>query len=189
MGAGNQKPNIFDKLVTKEDDYTQLLHNLMLRSDKFRDKVLSLLFPDELADLIKPSEIKTQYPLPNKCGRPDIFIRTAELCLLIEVKTELYRGMTSNQSCLVDERKEFSGYAGYLLRVAKEIRRHLVYLVPEGWIYCDEMSGRLKGLEKQGVETKMVCWDKVREAIQDSDNPLIQEFHALLAERFQPLTL
>ena len=44
--AEKARESIFHKLVTKEDDYTQLLCNLMLRFDDFRAQVLSLFLED-----------------------------------------------------------------------------------------------------------------------------------------------
>ena len=37
--------SIFDRLVTDEDSYTQLLCNLMIQSADFRHRVLGVLFP------------------------------------------------------------------------------------------------------------------------------------------------
>ena len=122
----DSKPNIFHRLVTKEDDYTQLLCNLILRFSDFRRKTLALLFSEEIANQFSEGQlnIDTQVNLPDH-GRPDAAIRATDLLALLEVKVHANCGPGPNQNIDVEEPR---GYAAYLMG-RSEPNCWLVYLV------------------------------------------------------------
>jgi hypothetical protein len=165
---------IFDKLVTDENSYTQLLRNLMIQSDDFRRRVLGVLFPEEKekwTSRIVPT-IETQVDLSG-FGRADILIRTAELCAIVEVKISLWCGLTGNQNPAACEENELKGYRGWC---QKEANRRLVFLVPRRWIHADEL------LQKS---LNLVYWEDVLRAIETSNSdPFVDEFRKLLDDRF-----
>jgi hypothetical protein len=192
MGTSYGQPNLFNRLVNKEDDYTQLLCNLMLRFDDLRHKLFTLLLSEKLAILVRSKTLSIQHTLPNRCGRPDIAILTDELCVLLEVKIEPNRGPTANQDC---NETDLGGYIRFLSEDVQGRERWLVYLVPRDWTHLEKVSAglkRLNGTNHPTIHTKIVYWEDVRCAIEDSEinahNSFVEEFRALLAERFRPLT-
>ncbi len=117
--------SIFHKVVKKEDSYTQLLYNLIKRDGAFRRHFLSFLVGQDLTkllgeDLTKDAThayIATQERLSNK-GRADIYVKTAKLCLILEVKTEIHRDRTEMQ--LLSKPEKESSFA----RIKHQGERH-----------------------------------------------------------------
>jgi hypothetical protein len=129
---------VFYKLVNKEDDYTQLLCNLMQRNADFRNRVLRLFLSEKSASGVKPNHIQPQCVLPE-CGRPDVVIRTPELCAVVEVKTDTKRPLSPNQEPASYGQKELKGYVGFL-RGYKVREQWLVFLVPQNWEYREDAA-------------------------------------------------
>lgn len=178
--------SILDKVVANENSCTELLRNLMVRSDTFRRRVLNALFPQaEWTARIGPNQIDTQILLPD-CGVPDIVIRTPELFAIVECKFNLRCGLTSNQ------RKR---YIGYLIR-GKEPDRRLVFLIPRRWIHREDLEKCVIAPKcPPRVQAKVVLWEEVLPVLHEIANgatadpvaPFVTEFYKLLDDRFGPI--
>ena len=124
--------SLFHKLVTKEDDYTQLLRNLMVRCDDFREAMLSLFFPDErLISQVGAEHVRTQI-LHAGYGRPDLVINSPALFMLIEVKISEWRGLTTYQAPVELTVKDAKHYYALAAKSAAP-NRGVFFLVPDGW--------------------------------------------------------
>ncbi|MGH9688217.1 MAG: hypothetical protein ACRD5K_14125 [Candidatus Acidiferrales bacterium] len=186
------RESIFHKLVSDENEFTQLLRNLLVRSDEFRRRVLSLFLGEEKASQVPPNKIETQVLL-RKFGRPDIRIDARGLCLLLEVKVDARCGLTGYQKPLTAEGKP-GGYAGFLLKECPAEERLLAFLAPDQWYRRGEgkdIERQLAQLEQQfAIKTGTVTWEKLLHStagISPRDE-FVEEFRALLNERFGPIT-
>jgi hypothetical protein len=143
----------FYKVATKEDDYTQLLCNLMQRPEgrDFRTAVLSLLLGDPLLALsIEPEQISTQIIFPG-AGRPDLVITSSTMIAAIEVKITRHRSCTDNQDLSDDS---LDGYWGFL-KEAPKARKILSLVVPRDWKYLEE--NRNGEMNVGGVMPQLTC--------------------------------
>jgi hypothetical protein len=181
--------SIFHKIVRDENDYTQLLCNLMTRVDEFRCQVLNLFLPMELAVKVPANVIQTQINIRDKSclGRPDVEILWDEIRIFVEVKIHAWTGITENQDVTALAKKEFDGYLGSLSR-SPEKSRWLVYLVPQRWNYCAVINRSRADetgiLSAANIRIETIFWEDVLKLLEDDkrflDNPLLQEFAALL---------
>lgn len=184
------RDSIFYKLVTNEDAYTQLLCNLMVRFDDFRKLVLQLFLQEDEALQIAPHEIHTQKVLPG-CGRPDIVIRTAEICALVEVKVNRGRDLTTNQDLTACDDRDVDNYVRFLLD-GPWPARSLIFLVPEDWTHRDRVQISLNVLKKThpSITSKVVTWERVLEVLRTvspQSDQFVEEFRKLLSARFGPV--
>ena len=187
------RDSIFYKVVSNEDAYSQLLCNLMVRSDDFLGRVLGLFLDKETALRILQSrpEISTQTVLQG-CGRPDIVIRGAEICALVEAKWNSKCSLTDNQTSAGGLDGELRGYASYLKKT-KEPERWLVFLVPKDYEYHHQINSFRDGLKKAhpDIKTNLVCWEDLLGIMSrieaPSLEPFVEEFRKLLAEHFGPV--
>jgi len=185
--------SIFHKLVTKEDDFTQLLFNLMERNGDFRANVLRLLLPDAPTSTITAEQIEIQVDLRN-CGRPDIELSSHNLYALIEVKVDLSCRLTENQEIEPNPAVELKGYLAALSKRGEQERR-LVYLVPRQWESLPELQQSVKDQKdahrESGIGISIEPWETIHDLFKRRDagqhDPLVEEFIKLLAERFGPI--
>lgn len=182
--------SIFYKVATKEDDYTQILCNLIKRTEgeAFRTEVLSLLLDDRtLASQIPAKHIITQMVVEG-VGRPDLVIDHAPKVLAItEVKLNPRRGCTDYQTPADDG--TLNGYFEFLSRTPAD-RKILTFLVPGNWKLLGKMRDELKqfGLTNQSIKTKVVLWEDIFGLSgRFSRDPLHREFWRLLDNDFSPL--
>lgn len=184
MGGSFSGESIFHKIAKKEDDYTQLLCNFMQRSEEFRSAVLSLLFDEEsLASKISREQIVTQVVIPE-VGRPDILIESPDISATVEVKLSYHRRCEESQ---IPSLGDMRGYCGFLDRASANARKRLVFLVPGGWKHLQATKERLDefGRSNPGIETKIVCWEKVFALSKRfGGDPLLAEFWKLLERDF-----
>ena len=186
--------SIFHNLVTKEDDFTQLLCNLMERLDDFRASILSLFLPEAYASKITAEQIRIQGHL-GEDGRPDIEIATCDLYAQIVVKIDLRRELTQSQKVEPDPEAELKGYLVHLSK-RPERERRLLFLVPKHWDSLQGLENSIahqkNALSTSGVEIGIKYWEDVLNVINHgnptSSNPFVEEFRNLLAERFGPIT-
>jgi hypothetical protein len=192
MTAYGPRESIFSKLVTKENDYTQLLCNLMQRDGVFCELVLALFLDKNVTRLLKNARLSTQTHLPNGCGQPDLHIKTPTLHVIVEVKTESHRGRTTRQE-LIGKGRDYLSYLADQHKSGIEVA--LTFLVPHDWKFRQEMEDGITALQEEGTEkrvpVKQVFWEQLlgclsKEGAQ-SETPLIEEFRLLLAKRFGPI--
>jgi len=112
--------SIFEGVVRSEDAYTNLLRNMMLADPEYRKAIGNLLRPNGLdISSDQSADIKTQVLLRAADvvhGRGDLLIETRTAVLLVEVKTDLYCGLTDNQHFGLDDNgnPKIKGYLQYL---------------------------------------------------------------------------
>jgi len=182
------RASIFHKVVAKEPSYTQLLSNLMSRSNEFRDLVLKLFLPMEKARGIGPEHIHTHKMVIAGCGIPDIRIGNDQVFAVIEVKTNLNRGITNNQGL----HNEMVGY----LKIIKDDRRSnkwYVHLIPKGWkekAWLEKEQEAANERHTGSIAFRTVFWEQILESLRTSppQDPIIEEFRLLLLEQFDPLS-
>ena len=115
---------IFDSVVTKENDHTNLLRNIMERYPKAAAAVLSYLLDRNVSDVDAGSfEFSTQHPFAGVNGReiPDIFVKGKGFHCIIEAKVDPTLDLTEGQK---------RGYQGCFLNAGD---RYLSFLVPNEW--------------------------------------------------------
>jgi hypothetical protein len=181
--------SIFHKLVKDENSYTQLLCNLMRRDSVFREAVLANLIDKDLREEVKAHHIHTQMYLWQKrhYGYADIYIETPNLAIIVEIKTDLHRGMTIRQSA-PESRDSYVKYLkGRKRRVAL-----VAFLVPLDWGHRPTIEQEYKdSLKRCGIDFKVFHWEDILRLIprpRETDNPsLVGEFRLLLSERFGPV--
>lgn len=184
--------SIFHKLVMKENSYTQLLCNLMKRDEVFCRTLLTLFAGENPRTPFGDLSISPQRSLGDECGQPDLIIKAATLCIIVEVKTESHRGRTQKQELLDTGRS----YLNYLKdRHDSGLETVLAFLVPHNWEFRQELEDEIATLREEAIEKRVsvnqVYWEEVLERISkeetQADSPLIEEFRLLLAERFGPI--
>jgi hypothetical protein len=170
--------HIFHKLVLGENSFTELFCNYMRLAD-FRELAIARLTSTDVASRISEDDIEPQTGLRGY-GRPDLYIKSADLEILVEVKTNADCGCTKNQP---------EGYLQYLVQRSKKPDRWLVFLVPRDWTHLPETRQKLSELADPRVQTKIVYWNEIlsdmRERL-DASNPIFGELMNLLAEWFEP---
>jgi hypothetical protein len=115
---------IFDNLVTKENDHTQLLRNIMERDPKTAAAVLSHLICRDVSEVEAASlEFRTQCSFSGVNGReiPDILVEGSGFRCLIEAKVDPTLELTDGQK------------AGYQACLKGDGELHLAFLVPSDW--------------------------------------------------------
>lgn len=182
--------SIFYKVAAKEDDYTQILCNLMKRPEGkgFRTEVLSMLLDDRtLASQIAAMNVTTQKVVEG-VGRPDLVIDHAPSVLAVtEVKLNPRRGCTDYQTPAEDG--TLNGYYAYLSGAPAD-RKILTFLVPGNWKPLEKMRGDLKRFEQANpsITTKIVLWEDIFGLSgRLSRDPLHREFWCLLDNDFSPV--
>jgi hypothetical protein len=186
-------PNPFHKLVAKEDDYTQLLSNLLQRSDVFRQELLTKFLSDRsLATKIRPDEIRPQVTFDG-CLRPDLIIQSDNLIVFFEVKWSLKRGLTRGQEIRspAEDSEEVGSYISFL-RGRKEASRWLLYLTPRGWVHRGLIEDRLREHDGEHFHAKRVDWEDVSKVIGGNGDlaidPFLSAFRMLLSDTLRPLS-
>ena len=115
---------VFDNVVTKENDHTHLLRNIMERDPKAAAVVLSYLIGRNVSEVETASlEFRTQCSFlgVNGCEIPDILVEGSGFRCLIEAKVDPTLELTDAQK------------AGYPACLEGDGERHLAFLVPSDW--------------------------------------------------------
>jgi len=184
--------SIFDRVATKEDDYTQLLCNLMQRpepeGERLRTEVLAKLLGDPaIASRVKPHQISTQVVI-SEIGRPDLVVESNEVRAAIEVKLNRHRRCTDPQMAPNSDDGNLEGYCRFLLESsANHKAKVLAFLVPGDWEYLSEKRRELAAFRKQypSVRTPVVLWEEIFGLSKEfAIDPLHIEFWKLLQADF-----
>jgi hypothetical protein len=176
--------SIFHKVATKEDDYTQILCNLMKRQEgkELRTSVLSMILGNsDLASQVSPDQIDTQVSM-REAGRPDLIVESPVVYAVIEVKLNPRRGLTAYQ---------FGGYSIFFAS-ATAPRKVLAFLVPANWQYQQLLDKDLEVFKKDNpsICTKVVQWEEIyrfhKQLFPDRihADPIQVEFWRLLRHEF-----
>jgi hypothetical protein len=185
--------SIFEGVVRSEDAYTNLLRNLMLADPEYGEAMGALLRPDGLnLSYDESADIRTQVPLragDTAHGRADLLIETRTAVLLVEVKTDLYCGLTDNQHFGLDDsgNPKIKGYLRFLEEKRLEgFSVGLCVLAPRQWFYRGETEGYLKQLS---IPAHLVQWEKLcARTIASHFTDTVAEFGAFLEGEFMSIT-
>ena len=148
---------VFDRLVTKENDHTTLLRNLMDRHPKLAAAILSSIVGRPVED----SEAATfhyytqqLYISPDGREIPDVVIAGNNFHCIIEVKIDPNLDLTEGQR---------RGYTNCFLDQAIQ---SLTFLVPNDWKYADSIEEvRVKHSPRTTVT--LLCWERLIAIAQD----------------------
>lgn len=150
-------PTIFDSVVTKENDHTNLLRNLLERDSKVAASILSLLIERPVADSEAATfEYQTQQSFRGPDGReiPDILVTGNKVHCIIEAKVDPYLYLTDAQQC------------GYKNSFPGSDERHLTFLVPNDWKYPTEIETVRTALEGSGIRVSCHRWPELIDALE-----------------------
>ena len=129
---GTKMATVFDNIVTKENDHTNLLRSIMERHPKASATILScLLTPQEISETEAASlRISTQHASVGADGReiPDILVEGPDFHCVIEAKVDPLLGLTDGQ---------MKGYAGCFTQPGNS---HLCFLVPDRWKHSQSLN-------------------------------------------------
>src|ERR1017187_3933029 len=158
-------PTVFDSVVTKENDHTNLLRNIMERDSKAASVVLSHLLSrnvsEEEAALL---EFKTQHSFVGANGReiPDILIEGRNFRCLIEAKIDPALDLTSGQK------------RGYQACLTGSGDRHLCFLVPNDWKHASSVE-QVSALLNDTVSVHASHWRELIGKLEETSRPLTDE--------------
>ncbi|MGA2051509.1 MAG: hypothetical protein ABSG96_27910, partial [Terracidiphilus sp.] len=142
---------IFDNVVTKENDHTQLLRNIMERDPKAAAAVLSYLINRDVSEVEAASlEFRTQRLFWGANGReiPDILVEGSGFRCLIEAKVDPTLELTEGQK---------AGYQGCL---KGDGERHLAFLVPSEWKHTAS-ANQVQKLVPASVRVRTSYWQEL----------------------------
>jgi hypothetical protein len=155
---------IFDSVVTKENDHTNLLRNIMERYPKAASVVLSHLLnrnvsKDEAASL----QFKTQHPFVGANGReiPDILVEGHNFRCLIEAKIDPALDLTSGQK------------RGYKACLTGSGERHLCFLVPNDWRHASSVE-QVSALLGDTVSVRASHWQELVGKLEEISRSLLK---------------
>lgn len=162
-------PTIFDTLVTKENDHTNLLRSVMERQPKVAAAALSFLLGRTVtADEASACTLRLQSSYIGENGReiPDLVVEGPDLHGLIEVKIDPALELTPAQE---------AGYQG-CFPAAGECR--LTFLVPNQWKHGSKVE-QVRLVAPGRIQTRVVYWRELIEQIAIAsasiDDPVIGE--------------
>lgn len=184
--------SIFEGVVRSEDAYTNLLRNLMLAQPVYGEAIGAVLTPSGL-DLScnESADIRTQVPLragETIHGRADLLIETRTAVLLVEVKTDLYCGLTDSQDFQLDEtgNPRIKGYLRFLEEKKLEgLAVGLCVLAPRQWLHRGQTEDYLKQLT---IPAHFVQWERLCARTNASHfSDTVAEFGAFLEGEFMSI--
>jgi hypothetical protein len=145
---------VFDNIVRKENDHTNLLRSVLERHPKAAAAILShFLAPRQVSEIEAASlQFRTQHTFIGADGReiPDIIVEGPEFTCVIEAKVDPLLGLTAGQ---------MRGYAGCFTRPGE---RHLCFLLPDRWKHLQSLNEVRAGLPPD-VSLHICDWRKLIE--------------------------
>jgi hypothetical protein len=156
---------IFDNVVTKENDHTQLLRNIMERDPKAAKAVLSYLINRDVPEVEAASlEFRTQCLFLGVNGReiPDILVDGSGFRCLIEAKVDPTLELTDPQK------------AGYQACLEGDGERHLAFLVPSDWKHTASAE-QVQKLVPSNVRVHTSYWRELIERLDTISVPLADD--------------
>ena len=189
LGATERGESIFQGVVRNEGSFTRLLFNFMSRDEKFCKNALSLFAGQSITD----ATLHIEKHLPNG-GIADLLIQNAALSVIVEVKSENFRGRTAKQM-LSNADNNPESYLAYLESCSVPTRL-LVFLVPPDWKHRADVDAEIAGYTREGrhkrVGVRLVTWEELL-SCHTPDGTftglLYREFRHLLEQRFGSIRL
>lgn len=156
---------IFDNVVTRENDHTQLLRNIMERDPKAAAAVLSYLINRDVSEVEAASlEFRTQCLFLGVNGReiPDILVEGSGFRCLIEAKVDPTLELTEPQK------------AGYQACLEGDGERHLAFLVPSDWKHTASAE-QVQNLAPAPVRVHISYWRELIDRLDTIFAPLADD--------------
>lgn len=153
-------PNLFYRLVTDEDSFTEAFVNALSNGVVRKSLVDFLRSRLPIGDLsFDYADISTQ-SVGKERERPDIVVENAKVYLAIENKIHPYTELTGNQP---------TGYLRRLSTLGKERARAIVFLVPREYRHTQTILERYEAAldsVKDGIHFAIVFWEELLDAIE-----------------------
>jgi hypothetical protein len=174
--------NFLHRVVKDEDSATEFLCNLM-SIKVFREKFLEMFLDPKVLKEIQFEDFETQISFND--GRPDMFVENDTTCIIFESKIDKRTSLTRGQP---------SNYLEYLSGKRNINHRYLVFLLPKGYFYEEEIQRREAEFRVQHPENEIkverIYWEEIIEVIEDNEldqiNPFVGEFTDLLRLWYLP---
>jgi len=132
ISHSSTRNTIFDNLVKNENNFTELLCNMM-RFNKFKKIFLEYLGSNN-NDIFIETQRKS-----DKNGKPDLFIKYEDGYEIIEVKTQ-NSGLTRNQP---------KGYIKELIE--KDVTtKKLHFLIPKNYSHLEKLKNKIENVKEKG---------------------------------------
>jgi hypothetical protein len=150
---------IFESVVRKENDHTNLLRNFMERHHQAAASTLSYLVGRSVSDAEAACfEFRTQRSFFGQGGRevPDLLVEGHDFRCLIEAKIDPGLQLTRAQQ---------DGYKGCFESVGE---RHLCFLVPDSWKHPEIVERVRASLQSVGIAVHLRRWRELVEGLTDT---------------------
>ncbi|MBB5319499.1 hypothetical protein [Tunturibacter empetritectus] len=177
-------PTVFDSVVTKENDHTNLLRNILERNSRAAAAVLSYLVRRPLSEVEAATlQFSTQHSFVGPNGReiPDILVEGPGFHCLIEAKVDPYLELTEGQR------------TGYQACFPKGMRGDLSFLVPNEWRYTSS-TRQIHKVLPDNISVNTSYWrdviQRLAEVSASMDDAILDEAVRFWKWRFQlePMT-
>jgi len=149
-------PTIFDSVVRKENDHTNLLRNVMEMHPQVAASILTYLIEENVSESDAASySFRTQCSFQGLDGRgiPDLVVEGRNFRCLIEAKIDPRLDLTPAQMSGYRECFESTG------------ERHLCFLVPDGWQHSKSVDQVKASLQNPEINVRKCYWRKLVETI------------------------
>jgi catechol 2,3-dioxygenase-like lactoylglutathione lyase family enzyme len=159
---------IFDSLVKRENDHTNLLRNVMGLHPRVASCALTYLLDRDVSDTA-PLDFRTQYSFwgPDGLAVPDLLVEGTGFRCLIEVKIDPELGLSDQQQ---------KGYKACFKSLGDQ---HLCFLVPEDWKHSKSTEPILEALKDDGISVHLHNWrgliTRLDEMSETISNPILTE--------------
>ena len=144
---------VFDRIVFKENDHTNLLRNLLDRNARFAAAVMSEVLERSVTESESAAlTFDTQQLFVNDVGReiPDVVITGDEIHCIIEAKIDPFLGLTEGQqngyrACFVDKKEGA-----------------LTFLVPDDWKHRTAVD-TIRAQYQSQIRVNRLSWSRLIE--------------------------
>ncbi|HET7115763.1 MAG TPA: hypothetical protein VFI29_04705 [Hanamia sp.] len=162
--------NIFYNVIKTENQFSQLIVNMLNAEEDIKKIIQKFLFPNEENEL---DSVHTQLRFEE--GQPDIIfkLKNGEE-VIVEVKTQ-------------DSTLTFNQPEGYVPLLSKNNNKYLFFLIPKYYKHKSEIEERFEKIEKkEGVCLKILYWNALINNLKKLDikSDLIYELINHLDEKF-----
>lgn len=175
------RPNVLSELARGEDPITEILAAVCVHAP-IRRLVMRFLCGSEPFPRTKHADFSTQHTLEhgNKRMRPNLVVEAEDLCLVVEVKTSVFRALTENQP---------GGYLAWMRESAAAGQRQmLVLLAPRHYRHLTQYQDAVEKHCPDHIQHREVFWPDLVEQIDNSgllDSVLyLRDFRDMLYQQF-----
>jgi len=175
---------IFDSLVKKENDHTNLFRDVMERHPKAASSALTYLLGRDVSDIEAAAlDFRTQCSFVGPDGRavPDLLVEGPRFRCLIEAKIDPELGLSDQQQ---------NGYKACFNSLGEQ---HLCFLLPDGWKHSKSVAPIRESLSPAGIAVHECNWrrliKKLDETSETLGDPILVEAVTFWKWRFEVQTM